>query len=91
MDNDYVNVMEEIVSTLVTVLMVGPEYQTFCHCSKCRNDIIALSLNTLPCHYVTTKESRIKVFEMLNTVENRRWINKRLISAIHVVGKYPKH
>lgn len=91
MNKDYVNVMEEIVSTLVTVLMLSPEYQTFCHCTKCRNDITALSLNTLPCHYVTSNEGRKRVFEMLNTVENRQWINKRIISAIHTVGKYPKH
>jgi competence protein ComFB len=83
--------MEEIVSTLVTVLMMSPEYQTFCHCPKCRNDIIALSLNALPCHYVTTNEGRAYIFEMLNTVENRNWINKRIISAIHTVGKYPQH
>jgi competence protein ComFB len=83
--------MEEIVSTLVTVLMMSPEYQTFCHCPKCRNDIISLSLNTLPCHYVTTMDGRAHIFEMLNTVENRRWINKRIISEIHTVGKYPHH
>ncbi|MFD2444422.1 late competence development ComFB family protein [Bacillus sp. CGMCC 1.16607] len=91
MDNDYVNVMEEMVSTLVTVLMMGTEYQTFCQCKKCINDIIALSLNTLPSHYVTTDEGRMRVFEQLNTNENRKWINKRIISAIHLVGKYPKH
>lgn len=91
MDNGFVNVMEEIVSTLVTILMTSPDYQTFCQCQKCRNDIIALSLNTLPCHYVTTESGRMLVFEQLNTNENRRWINKRIISAIHTVGKYPKH
>jgi competence protein ComFB len=91
LNKEYINVMEEIVSTLVTVLMMSPDYQTFCHCPKCRSDIISLSLNTLPCHYVTTKEGRTHIFEMLNTVENRKWINKRIISAIHTVGKYPQH
>jgi competence protein ComFB len=87
----YVNVMEEIVSTLVTVMMVSPDYQTFCQCEKCRNDIISLSLNNLPSHYVTTDEGRKRTFETLNTDENRKWINNRIISAIHTVGKYPKH
>lgn len=91
MDNGFVNVMEEIVTTLVTILMASPDYQTFCQCKKCRNDIIALSLNALPCHYVTTEDGRKRVFEQLNTNENRRWINKRIISAIHTVGKFPKH
>ncbi|MGI8385070.1 late competence development ComFB family protein [Robertmurraya sp. P23] len=87
----YVNVMEEIVIALVTMCMVGPEYQIFCKCDKCRNDIIALSLNSLPSHYVTTEEGRKMVYETLNTIDNRKWINKKIISAIHVVGKYPKH
>jgi competence protein ComFB len=91
MISNYVNVMEEIVSTLVNVLMMSPDYQTFCKCKKCRNDIITLSLNSLPCHYVTSEEGRKRVFEQLNTVENRKWINKRIIKAIHIVGKYPKH
>ncbi|MBT2640925.1 late competence development ComFB family protein [Bacillus sp. ISL-41] len=83
--------MEEVVSTLVNVLMMSPDYQTFCNCQKCRNDIIAISLNTLPSHYVTTEDGRKMVYEQLNTQENRTWINKRIISAIHLVGKYPKH
>lgn len=87
----YVNVMEEIVIALVTMSMVGTEYQTFCKCTKCQNDIIALSLNNLPSHYVTTDSGRKRVYETLNTVENRKWINKKIINAIHVVGKYPKH
>jgi competence protein ComFB len=87
----YVNVMEEVVSTLVNVLMMSPDYQTFCNCQKCRNDIIAISLNTIPSHYVTTEDGRKMVYEQLNTNENRTWINKRIISAIHLVGKYPKH
>lgn len=91
MNINYVNVMEEVVSTLVNVLMMSPDYQTFCNCQKCRNDIIAISLNTLPSHYVTTEDGRKMVFEQLNTRDNRTWINKRIISAIHLVGKYPKH
>ncbi|MEW8972428.1 late competence development ComFB family protein [Mesobacillus jeotgali] len=91
MNFSYVNVMEEVVSTLVNVLMMSPDYQTFCNCQKCRNDIIAISLNTLPSHYVTTEDGRKMVYEQLNTQENRAWINKRIISAIHLVGKYPKH
>lgn len=91
MNISYVNVMEEVVSTLVNVLMMSPDYQTFCNCQKCRNDIIAISLNTLPSHYVTTDDGRKMVYEQLNTQDNRAWINKRIISAIHLVGKYPKH
>lgn len=91
MNKDFVNVMEELVVTLVDFSLMGTDYQTFCKCSKCRSDIIALSLNTLPSHYVTTQDGRNMTFERLNTNENRKWINKRIISSIHLVGKYPKH
>ncbi|WP_243449981.1 late competence development ComFB family protein [Neobacillus terrae] len=91
MERNLINVMEEIVTTLVNVAMLSPDYQTFCPCSKCRNDIIALTLNTLPSHYVTTEHGRKLIFEQLNTLENRKWINKRIISAIHTVGKFPMH
>ncbi len=83
------NVMQEIVHSLVRVMMRGSEYQTFCKCGQCERDIIALSLNTLPAHYVTTEKGRIAVFERLNTAENLEWINKRIIHSIYVVGKYP--
>ncbi|WP_246941903.1 late competence development ComFB family protein [Bacillus pinisoli] len=89
--NKYKNVMEEIVESLVTVHTLGPDFQVFCRCEKCRMDIIALSLNALPTHYVTTEEGRQTVFEQLNNEENRRWINKRIVSSIYLVGKYPKH
>ncbi len=91
MEKGYTNVMEEMVTTLVHVLMASPDYQTFCSCAKCRNDIIAISLNNLPSHYVTTADGRRMIFEQLNTKENLTWINKRIINAIHHVGKYPKH
>jgi competence protein ComFB len=91
MEREYTNVMEEIVVTWVQVLMSGIEYQTFCSCRKCKNDIITLSLNNLPNYYVTTEEGRKRIFGNLNTEENRKWINKRIINAIHVVGQYPKH
>ncbi|MGE7765257.1 late competence development ComFB family protein [Peribacillus sp. NPDC096540] len=91
MEREYLNVMEEIVVTWVQILMAGMEYQTFCSCRKCKNDIITLSLNSMPNYYVTTEEGRKRIFENLNTDENRKWINKRIISAIYVVGKFPKH
>ncbi|MFS0780383.1 late competence development ComFB family protein [Bacillus sp. 1P06AnD] len=91
MEMQCVNVMEEIVRALVTVLMRGPEYQTFCHCDKCTNEIIALSLNSLPAYYVTNDEQRKHTFISLNTTDNLKWINKRIIQSIYSVGKYPIH
>ena len=91
MERKYLNVMEEIVESLVTYLLLSPDFQLFCKCEKCKMDIIAYSLNNLPHHYVTTEKGRQHVFDHLNTEENRKWINKRIISAIYLVGNYPKH
>ncbi|AYC30842.1 competence protein ComFB [Paenisporosarcina cavernae] len=83
--------MEEIVRSLVMVLMRGSEYQMICKCPKCEADIMALTLNSVPSHYVTSSFGREAAYEQLNTKENLEWINKRIIRAIHVVSKYPKH
>ena len=91
MDRKVVNVMEELVEALVTMQILSADYQTFCNCEQCRTDIIALSLNTLPSQYVTTELGRQHTFEKLNNPENLKWINKKIISAIHVVAKYPRH
>ncbi|KGX86923.1 late competence development ComFB family protein [Pontibacillus litoralis] len=91
MNREVTNVMEEVSISIITVLLNSADYQTFCKCTQCRNEILALSLNTLPSHYVTTEQGRRQAFELLNTTENLKWINKRIINAIHVVGKYPNH
>ncbi|MGG3564972.1 late competence development ComFB family protein [Neobacillus rhizosphaerae] len=91
MERNYINVMEELVESLVTFLLFSPDFQLFCKCQKCRTDIVAYSLNNLPHHYVTTEEGRKDIFDHLNSEVNRKWINKRIISAIYLVGQYPKH
>ena len=86
-----VNVTEEIVRGLVSFLLHGTEYQTFCHCNQCEMDIIAIALNTLPPKYVASNESRDAAFGQLNTLENIEGINKQIIRAIHIVGRNPRH
>lgn len=86
-----VNVTEEIVRGLVSFLLRGPEYQTFCKCQTCEFDTIALALNALPSKYVTSRETRDDVFNMMNTPENIELINKEIIHALHVVNKFPRH
>ncbi len=86
-----VNVTEEIVSGLVSFLLHGTEYQTFCSCKICELDVVAIALNVLPSKYVVSTESRNAAFERINTPENMEEINKQIIRAIHVVGKKPNH
>ena len=86
-----VNVTEEIVRGLVSFLLHGTEYQTFCHCNQCEMDIIAIALNALKPKYVASNESRDAAFEQLNTPENIEEVNKQIIRAIHIVGRKPRH
>lgn len=86
-----VNVTEEIVRGLVSFLLHGNEYQTFCHCHQCEMDIIARALNTLPSKYVASDEARDAAFQWLNTPEHIEEINKQIIRAIHIVGRNPRH
>lgn len=87
----YFNVMEEIVPTIVNVLLNSPDYQTVCRCEKCTTDIIALSLNSIPARYVTTDEKRNLVYELFGKSSMRDMLNKHIIGAIHVVRKNPNH
>lgn len=86
-----VNVTEEIVRGLVSFLLHGVEYQTFCHCEQCEMDTIAIALNNLPARYVSNDKSRDAVFKQLNTPGNIEEINKQIIRAIHIVGRNPLH
>ncbi|MEG0448504.1 MAG: late competence development ComFB family protein [Lysinibacillus sp.] len=86
-----VNVTEEIVRGIVSFLLRGPEYQTFCDCTICEFDTVALALNALPNKYVTSLESRDAAFQAMNTPENIELINKEIIHALHVVNKFPRH
>lgn len=91
MSKGYHNVMEEIVSSLVTVLMASPDYRMFCNCAQCGANIIAASLNNLPPNYVTTSAKRDQVFNQYKQDEQIKWINEKIIQAIYSEGKYPRH
>ncbi|MGM7700100.1 late competence development ComFB family protein [Pseudalkalibacillus sp. Hm43] len=91
MAKEYFNVLEEIIPTLVTVMLNSPDYQTVCRCQKCSVDIIALTLNSVPPRYVTSDEKREIIFRLYNQSFMRTTLNKHIISAIHVVRKNPNH
>ena len=86
-----VNVTEELVRGLVSFMLHGAEYQTFCHCQRCELDIVAIALNALPTKYCVSKEARDAVFQTMNTPQNIELINREIIRAIHVVGTHPRH
>jgi competence protein ComFB len=62
-----------------------------CKCDKCRNDIIALTLNQLPAKYVVTKEGELyaRLAELSN--EEEREILIALAKSAKLVNAHPKH
>ena len=86
-----VNVTEEIVRGLVSLMLQSPSYQTFCHCKECELDVVAMALNTLSSKYVVSTEARNAAFEQINSPENIEYINKQIIQSIHVVSKNTSH
>lgn len=87
----YYNVMEEIVPTLIHVMMYSPEYQTYCHCDQCLTDIIALTLNSLPPRYVTNDQTRDMIINLYKKDYMKKSLYKHIINSIHIVGKNPNH
>lgn len=85
------NVMEEIVPTLVKVMMHSPSYQTYCHCEHCIKDISALTLNTIKPRYVTSSDKRTLIIQLYKNDYMIEALNKHIIHAIHVVGQNPNH
>ena len=85
------NVTEEIVQGLVRFLLYGSEYQTFCDCDFCQMTICADALNHLPTYYVSTSDASEEAYLTLKSSENIELINKKIIVAIHTVGKKPNH
>ena len=89
--NKLKNVMEEIVSGLVSFMLHSPDYQTFCRCDQCALEVEALALNSLPPKYVASEEARNAAFEQINRPENIEFVNKQIIKALHAVSKNPNH
>ena len=83
------NYMEKLVmEKLDIVINANP---TVCKCERCRHDIAALSLNSLPTHYVVTSSgatySKIKSLDQQFHVD----IVSAITQAIKIVKTSPHH
>lgn len=82
------NIMETIISNKLDELT---SKVTMCNCSKCRDDIMAFTLNHVPPRYVSTSsgELYIKVASLSN--EEVHEVTITLLKAIQIVSENPKH
>lgn len=82
------NYMEQVVERVLDKTIKD---MNICKCERCKADIMAIALNTLPGKYVVTSagESYIK----LNLLENQFEIDvvTAIAKASDIVGKNPRH
>lgn len=86
-DRPYKNVLEEIIPTLVNVMLYSTDFQTYCHCNSCRTNIIVQTLNALPPRYVSNGEQRKIFFDLYNKPYMRKQLNQEIVRSIYRVGK----
>lgn len=83
------NYMEDIVDVILPSVLGN--YEDVCKCSKCMEDIKAITLNKLQPHYVATETGLVytKINELV--IQFRADVIKEVVKAIEVVSKSPKH
>lgn len=62
-----------------------------CTCEKCKLDVIAIALNSLPSKYVVTGKG--ECYAKIASYENQMKADviRAILNAISIVSKYPKH
>ncbi len=83
------NIMADIVSDLLNHHLLL-RYDV-CTCDKCKTDMMAYALSRIPAKYVTTDTGAIQTVIEQAKVENEYLIIKKIMEAIGVVGKNPRH
>lgn len=83
------NVMETIVWDKIDSIL--DLVDGCCKCEKCRNDIMAITLNNMPSKYVVTKQgelySRINASELQSNIN----ISTIITNAVMFVKDHPRH
>ena len=84
----YYNVMETLVED-----KLGEIWHTLdcCKCEKCRNDIIACTLNQMTPKYVVTKEGELFARLCILSAEHEFEIVKAIATSVRIVTEHPKH
>ena len=84
------NTMETVVIEEITTTL--KHTSDICKCGKCFHDICAITLNSIPPHYVTTERGELlkKATALLN-IENLTKISSEIFKAIDIVRNHPSH
>lgn len=84
----YRNVMERVVEERLDEIL---ESYDCCKCERCRADIMAVALNSLPPRYVVTDEGEL--FAKIQYTQKRYELEvmKQIAYAINLVKESPHH
>ncbi|MGM0599234.1 MAG: late competence development ComFB family protein [Candidatus Rifleibacteriota bacterium] len=85
-----VNKMEGVVEQAVETV-VSEKNKEFCTCDRCRKDVIALALNSLPPRYVVTEIGDAVTNVDLDSFQGKANIIMAVYKAIDVVNSHPRH
>lgn len=84
----YYNVMETLVVDKLNEIWDSLDC---CKCDKCRNDIIACTLNQMSPKYVVSPEGELYVRLSILSAEHEFEIVKAIAKATKMVREHPKH
>lgn len=62
-----------------------------CTCQRCREDILALTLNQLPPHYVASDEGTIYTKVSFDQIGGKAQVVAAVTNAIKQVSAHPRH
>ncbi len=85
-----VNKMESVVRQ-ITEQMMGRSDASVCGCSRCKLDVLALALNSLPPKYVVTNIGNAVTNVDLDSSQWQANVTMAVCNAIEVVRSRPRH
>ncbi len=85
-----VNKMEEAVKQMTDQLLAG-QNKDICSCQRCRLDILALALNSLPPKYVVTNIGNAVTNVDLSSSQWTANVTMAVCKAIETVKSRPRH
>lgn len=85
-----INKMEEAVKQMADQLLTG-QHKNVCSCQRCRLDILALALNSLPPKYVVTNIGNAVTNVDLSSSQWTANVTMAVCNAIETVKSRPRH
>ena len=86
---EIVNVMEIVVRPLVDQVL---REEQMCTCQRCRLDVMAIALNSLPPQYVVSEEGKAyETCKLQGMLQNRVAVYQAILQAVQMVKQRPHH